>query len=72
MTPDELGRKYGGVLERMVDLLGSTKGLSFGDAMAQACAEAGLSHVPPEVEAALLTASFKIIGSGRLPGAPDA
>lgn len=73
MDADELGRVYGGALMRMVELLGSRpKGLTFGGAMDQAIAELGLPPPSWEVQSALLRASLKIIGGGRLPGCPDA
>jgi len=73
MEPNEIGRVYGRVLERMVELLGSTpRGLTFGAAMDQALRELGLPTPPAEVEEVLLVASLKIIAGGRVPGCPDA
>src|SRR4051812_41289582 len=48
---EEVGAKYGCVLERMVELLGSTPGLTFGAALEQACADRGhdASTLPPDV-----------------------
>jgi|SRR3982751_1083024 len=61
------------VLERMVELLGSGPPRQFGQALAQASAELGITvRRGSEDESALLTAAFQIIGSGRIPGAPDA
>lgn len=59
---------------RMVELLGSGNktGLTYGAAMEQAIAELGLPKPPVVVAAALLSAALKIIGSGRVPGCPDA
>ncbi len=68
----ELGHTFGPVLMRMVELLGDRpKGLTFGSALAQACTELDL-HPPRPVQVALLSAAFKIMTRGKLPGCPDA
>jgi len=65
--------ELGGVLARMVELMGAGQGATFGDALAQACTELDVRvHKGSEDESALLTTCFQIISSGRIPGAPDA
>lgn len=65
--------KYAPVLGRMVELLGAagSQRLSFGQALRRASEELRLP-VPPHMEAHLLTAAFKVISSGRIPGLPEA
>ena len=62
------------VLQRMVEIMGAKgneRGVSFGAALERAQRETGIT-VPPEMEQHLLTTTFQIISSGRIPGAPDA
>lgn len=77
MTTEEDRReadKYAPVLQRMVEILGALDGdekMRFGVAFEQAKAELHI-EVPPHMEVAILTAAFKVIGGGCIPGAPDA
>ena len=63
---------YAPVLERMVEILGANDtGVSFGQAMDRASKEKGIP-VPKHMVEPLLVAAFKVIGSGRIQGSPDA
>jgi hypothetical protein len=66
-------KTFAPVLQRMVEILGaeSSERVTFGDAMTQASRELNIP-VPDHMVAPLLTSAFKVIGSGRIPGAPDA
>ncbi len=64
-------RKYAPVLDRMVTILGSESGVTFGVAMARASSELGLK-VPEHMVMPLMVSAFKVISTGRIPGAPDA
>jgi hypothetical protein len=65
--------KYGPVLGRMVELLGApgSQQLTFGQALLRASTELQL-HVPPHMHGPLLTAAFKVIAGGKIPGLPEA
>lgn len=65
--------KYAPILGRMVELLGAagSQQLSFGQALVRASEELRL-HVPPHMQGPLLTAAFKVIASGKIPGLPEA
>lgn len=72
MSVEEEAYKYAPVLERMVALLGAKdSGITFGQAMAQASSELGI-QIPEHMVEPLLTAAFKVIAGGRIPGVPDA
>lgn len=67
-------RTYTPVLQAMVEILCAGSGETFGRALLIACAQERVP-VPPSdglVMRGLLQASFQIIASGRIPGAPDA
>ena len=70
----EEARHWSPVLEKMVELVNEVGGVTFGEALARACKE--LSMKPPpsdsDAEGALLVSAFRIVGSKRIPGAPDA
>lgn len=65
--------KYGPILGRMVELLGEagSQQLTFGQALVRASEELRL-HVPPHMQGPLLTAAFRVIASGKIPGLPEA
>jgi hypothetical protein len=59
----------------MVELLGNAgeQRVTFGEALAQASGELGVSvRAGSEDESLLLRTAFQVIGGGRIPGAPDA
>ena len=64
---------YAPILGRMVELLGAagSQQLSFGQALVRASEELRL-HVPPHMQGPILTAAFKVIASGKIPGLPEA
>ena len=66
-------QKYAPVLARMVELLGAagSQQLSFGQALVRASDELRL-HVPPHMQGPLLTAAFKVLATGKIPGCPEA
>jgi hypothetical protein len=66
-------QKYAPVLARMVELLGASgsQQLSFGQALVRASEELRLC-VPPHMQGPILTAAFKVIASGKIPGLPEA
>lgn len=71
MTYEE-ALEYGPVLERMVELLGQEGSReTFGTALERAQREVGVM-VPEEYQSAVITAAFKIIMHGGIPGAPEA
>jgi hypothetical protein len=63
--------KYAPILERMVTLLGADEKLKFGEALKRASSELSID-VPEHMEGPLLISAFRVIGSGKIPGAPDA
>lgn len=68
---DMQARAYAPVLAKMVELLGSTPSLRFARALDIACAELAIDP-PEDIRAELLVRAFQVIGSGRIPGCPDA
>jgi hypothetical protein len=46
--------------------------MTFGSAFEAAKLETGIHEVPQCIENAIITAAFKVISSGKIPGAPDA
>lgn len=71
LPPDAV--KYAPVLERMVEIMGDPKSerVTFGDAMKRAAEELGI-EVPEHMHEPLLVMAFRVISSGRIPGAADA
>jgi hypothetical protein len=66
-------RQYAPALATMVELMGAAGSrLRFGEALTMACDRHGLAKPPEAIEAALLTASFRIIANGKIPGAAEA
>jgi hypothetical protein len=67
-------QKYAPVLARMVELLGAagSQQLSFGQALVRASDEELRLCVPPHMQGPLLTAAFKVLASGKIPGLPEA
>jgi hypothetical protein len=57
---------YGGILERVVDLMatGSGTDFTFGAALEQAKRELGFETIPDNIEEAILRAAFRITCSG--------
>lgn len=76
MTPADvaaMSRKFAPVLERMVEIMGSSEHVRFGEALDRASTELGLVVEKGSVEEeALLKGAFRVIATGRIPGAPDA
>jgi len=64
---------YAPVLQRMVEILGSSneRGTTFGAALEQASKEKGIP-VPKHMYGPLLVSAFKVIATGKIPGCPDA
>jgi|HubBroStandDraft_5_1064220.scaffolds.fasta_scaffold116736_2 hypothetical protein len=62
---------YAPVLERMVELLGSSDTMTFDSAMSQASTELAV-EIPEHMRGPLLISAFKVVAGGRIPGAPDA
>ncbi len=62
----------------MVDVMGNEEanrlGITFGDALDRICGRLGVPRngMPQEIETVLLTTTFKIIASGKIPGAAEA
>lgn len=77
MSPAETARaeahRVAPVLVRMLELCGApgAENLGLGLALERAARELGIP-VPPETRPALFSAAFRILGSGRIPGCPDA
>jgi|GEM_PF-2099889 hypothetical protein len=73
IVPKSDAMKYAPVLRRMVELLGAegNERLRFDEAMKRASTELKL-EVPEHMVEPLLIVAFKVIGGGRIPGAPDA
>jgi hypothetical protein len=67
----EDAKKYAPVLDRMIEILGSSNDITFGIALNRAASELGI-EVPEHMHGPLLTSAFKVIAGGRIPGAPDA
>jgi len=65
--------KYAPVLEKMVEILGAKNNekLTFGIALERASIQLDIP-VPDHMYGPLLASAFRIIGIGRIPGAPDA
>lgn len=69
---------YGRILELMVDVMGNEEanrlGITFGDALDRICERLKVPRreMPQEIETVLLTTTFKIIASGKIPGAAEA
>jgi len=72
-TDLERARHFAPVLERMVEILGAkgNEHVIFADAMQRASCETKIS-VPLYMYEPLMRVAFQVIGSGRIPGAPDA
>ena len=69
----DAARVYAPVLMRMIDVM-SGRGGTFGEALTVAAADCGhdVATMPPEVVESILVLAFRIVGSGRIPGAADA
>jgi hypothetical protein len=65
-------QKYAPVLQRAVEILGATdENVKFGEALSRASHELSLP-IPEHMEGPLLSVLFRIFGSGKIPGLPDA
>lgn len=71
--PEADSVRYAPVLRRMVEILGAARNesVSFDEAMRRASAELNIP-VPQHMVEPLLTSAFRVIASGRIPGAADA
>jgi hypothetical protein len=72
MSTSEQAYKYAPILGKMVDIMAADDKITFGSAFEAAKQATGILEVPQHVESGIMTAAFKIISSGKIPGAPDA
>lgn len=72
MSTSEQAYKYAPILGKMVDIMAANDKITFGSAFEVAKQATGILEVPQHIETAIMTAAFKVISSGKIPGAPDA
>lgn len=63
---------YAPILEKMIDIMAANDKITFKSAFETAKQITGILEVPQHIENAIMTAAFKVISSGKIPGAPDA
>ncbi|MFA5202904.1 MAG: hypothetical protein WC708_00610 [Lentisphaeria bacterium] len=72
MNTAEQAYMYAPILGKMVDIMAADNKMTFGSAYEAAKQATGILKVPQHIETAIMTAAFKVISSGKIPGAPDA
>lgn len=72
MNISEQAYVYAPILGKMVDIIAADNKITFGSAFEAAKQATGILKVPQHIENAIMTAAFKVISSGKIPGAPDA